>query len=393
MKWLADPVGSTTQGAELNGGAVEVSALTRRYGRTEALKGINLSVKAGELFGIVGPDGAGKTTLLQILSGVMPRTGGSALIFGKDPRSARHEVGYLTQHTSIYRDLSVEENLRYSARVRNVPPEILAEREQRYLREVDLLRFKDRLSGRLSGGMRQKLALCCALISAPKVLLLDEPTTGLDPVSRREFWHLLAHLTDGGTTIIVATPQFDEAELCQRVALMFSGRISEVGAPADLRRSLGMSRLEVRSGDLNGAERHLRRVFGAEGGSAAGGGQVAVGGPVAAGRSAAGSGQVAGGGSAASWGAASMHVFGDRIDVLVQDGRKAQTEIETILDERLMAPHVVLLEQPTLENVFVARLEDEGFSAPPAPPFPWSDNGGRIEPSSNGGGSGESSGY
>lgn len=215
--------------------AVELRDLQKHFGAVRALDSLSLEVKRGELLGIVGPDGAGKTTLFQVISGVMPCTAGSVLVLGQNPRAARLQIGYVTQTSSVYPELSIDDNLKYFAGIRGVSKEQFDLRRARYLQEVDLTLFSLRLARHLSGGMRQKLALCCALISNPALLLLDEPTTGLDPVSRREFWHLLSRLTDAGTSVILATPQFDEAEVCQRVAFMHAGKIRTTGRPQELR--------------------------------------------------------------------------------------------------------------------------------------------------------------
>src|SRR5207244_5614188 len=166
-------------------------------------------------------------------------------------------TGYLTQSFSLYPDLSVAENIRYIAELRGVPVVEINKRGRRYLEMFDMHHFMDRLAGRLSGGMKQKLSLVCALVAQPRVLLLDEPTTGVDPISRREFWDTLAHLAADGLTIMVATPSLDEAERCHRVALIYAGAIQQLGTPAELRASLGATRLEVRTTELGTAEQIL----------------------------------------------------------------------------------------------------------------------------------------
>ena len=171
-------------------------------------------------------------------------------MYGKSTVDARPFVGYLTQTFSLYQDLSVAENLRYVGQLRLLTRKQIAERGDHYLQMFDMARFKDRLAGSLSGGMKQKLALACALIAEPKILLLDEPTTGVDPVSRREFWDALAGLASDGMTMVVATPYLDEAERCHRVALMYDGVIRQTGTPAEIREKLGLQRLEVRAADL-----------------------------------------------------------------------------------------------------------------------------------------------
>src|ERR1051325_9756896 len=192
--------------------AVRLSGLRKRYGRLEAVCGISLEVSEGEIFGLIGPDGAGKTSTFQVLAGVMEASEVSAEVFGEAARDARSETGYLTQTFSLYPDLTVMENIRYCGDLRHVAPHEISERAHQYLSMFDMDRFSDRLAGQLSGGMKQKLSLACALVPQPRVLVLDEPTTGVDPVSRREFWDTLAHLSADGLTILIATPYLDEAE-------------------------------------------------------------------------------------------------------------------------------------------------------------------------------------
>src|ERR1700680_868861 len=208
--------------------SIDVRGLVKHYGTVQAIRGITFEVARGEIFGLIGPDGAGKTSTFQILAGVMEASSGSASVFSRPAREMRSQTGYLTQTFSLYPDLTVAENIRYSGDLRRIPHGEIAERGSRYLRMFDMHRFSDRLAGKLSGGMRQKLSLICALVPQPHVLLLDEPTTGVDPVSRREFWDVLAHLSAEGLTILVATPYLDEAERCNRVALMYQGELPQI---------------------------------------------------------------------------------------------------------------------------------------------------------------------
>src|SRR5215510_2946416 len=246
--------------AAIDESAIKVRGLTKNYDGFEAVKGVDLDIAAGEIFGIIGPDGAGKTSVFQVLGGVMEPTSGEARMYGKSTIEARKFVGYLTQTFSLYQDLSVAENLRYVGQLRFLTRKQIDERGDHYLRMFDMHRFTDRLAGSLSGGMKQKLALACALIAEPKILLLDEPTTGVDPVSRREFWDALAGLASDGMTMVVATPYLDEAERCHRVALMYDGQIHQVGTPAAIRTGLGLDRLQVRSENLGMAEEVLNSV-------------------------------------------------------------------------------------------------------------------------------------
>ena len=242
--------------------AISVRNLWKRYGAIDAVRGINLDIADGEIFGLIGPDGAGKTSTFQILAGVMEATSGDAEVFGLPAREARSTTGYLTQAFSLYPDLTVAENIRYIGDLRRVPPDEIRKRGRRYLRMFDMDRFEERLAGRLSGGMKQKLALACALVPEPRVLLLDEPTTGVDPVSRREFWDTLAHLAADGLTIVLATPYLDEAERCNRVAFMHQGEIRQTGTPAELRASLHARRMEIHTSNLAKAERALMPLTG-----------------------------------------------------------------------------------------------------------------------------------
>src|SRR5215510_10969691 len=242
--------------------AIRVTGLKKNYGLVEAVRGMAFAVVNGEIFGLIGPDGAGKSSVFHIVGGVMPATSGEVVILGRSPREARSYVGYLTQVFSLYHDLSVAENLRYMGELRRLSLEQIERRGDRYLSMFGMARFKNRLAGRLSGGMKQKLALACALIIEPKVLLLDEPTTGVDPVSRREFWDALADLSHQGITIVVATPYLDEAERCTRVALMYDGLIHRTGTPRALRHSLGLKRLVVRASPLSHVEDLLQTVPG-----------------------------------------------------------------------------------------------------------------------------------
>ena len=235
--------------------AIRIRDLVKRYGAVEAVRGICLDVHEGEIFGLIGPDGAGKTSTFQIPAGVMESTSGGVEIFGVPAREARAQTGYLTQNFSLYPDLTVEENIRYIGDLRRVPRADIASRGHRYLQMFDMDRFASRLAGKLSGGMKQKLALACALVPEPRVLLLDEPTTGVDPVSRREFWDTLAHLAADGLTILLATPYLDEAERCHRVALDASGGNSRLGLRRNCARNWAHKRMELRMSNLALAER------------------------------------------------------------------------------------------------------------------------------------------
>ncbi len=228
--------------------AVVVDRLEKRFGQTTAVDRLSFSVSASELFGFVGPDGGGKTTLFRILATLIVPDKGSARVLGrdvvKDLWELRRRIGYMPGRFSLYPDLSVYENLRFFASVFGTT----VERERSHIAPIysQLEPFKDRRAAALSGGMKQKLALCCALVHRPEILLLDEPTTGVDAVSRREFWDLLATLKATGMTIVVSTPYMDEADRCDRVALMSGGRLLAIDAPRRIAESFDRPLLAVR---------------------------------------------------------------------------------------------------------------------------------------------------
>jgi len=306
---------------------IRVVGLHKDYGQVAAVRGVEFSVKRGEVYGLIGPDGAGKTTTFHILGGVMEATTGDVKVLGQPPRDARLKIGYLTQQFSLYLDLSIDENLRYVSGLRQVPDRQFLERRDKYLRLMNLEKFGDRLAGELSGGMKQKLALCCALVSQPQVLLLDEPTTGVDPVSRREFWDVLAALSsEEGVTIVVATPYLDEAERCHRVALMYDGQIQQIGTPTELRNSLGLHRLEVHTPQLQAAEQVLTTP-------------------------------------SESDAIVDVQTFGDRLDVLVGDPKTGEAKVRELFRQNQLQADTIELAEPTLENVFVTRLRQQGAAA------------------------------
>jgi len=236
--------------------SVEALLLTKRYSSQAkesrpALDAVDLQVEAGHLYGLVGPDGAGKTSLLRILSTVLMPTSGSARLAGfdviKQSEQVRARLGYMPQAFSLYPDLSVMENLRFFADMNGVPRGKQKERIEELLDFARLADFISRRSENLSGGMRKKLALACAMIHEPEILLLDEPTTGVDPVSRRELWQLLAKVIERGVTVVVSTPYMDEAERCDVVSIISQGRILTTGAPVDLEQQMPFRIIEVKA--------------------------------------------------------------------------------------------------------------------------------------------------
>jgi len=230
--------------------AVVAHDLVKRFGRTTALAGVSFEVRPGELFGFIGPDGAGKTTLFRILATLLAPDAGRAQVLGRDVVVAlwelRDRIGYMPGRFSLYPDLSVEENLRFFASVFGTTLE--RERDQIAPIYRQLEPFRDRRAAALSGGMKQKLALCCALVHRPEMLLLDEPTTGVDAVARREFWDLLGRFTSAGLTIVVSTPYMDEANRCDRVALIQGGRLLAVDTPRAIAESFGRPLFAIRAG-------------------------------------------------------------------------------------------------------------------------------------------------
>jgi ABC-2 type transport system ATP-binding protein len=227
--------------------AIRFDGVTRRYGAVTAVDRLSFEVQPGEMFGLIGPDGAGKTTTIRLTGGLLTADTGTISVFGRDPvaehRAITGEVGYLSQRFSLYGDLTIDENIAFFAEIHGVKR--FAAARDRLLEMTQLTPFRARRADRLSGGMKQKLALACTLVHEPRVLLLDEPTTGVDPVSRREFWKLLSEFLSRGLTIVMATPYLDEAERCARVALLHEGHLLALDEPARLQGALAGQLLEV----------------------------------------------------------------------------------------------------------------------------------------------------
>jgi ABC-2 type transport system ATP-binding protein len=301
--------------------ALAFADVTKRYGATPALAGVSLAIGKGEMFGVIGPDGAGKTTLLRLGCGLLAADSGSVRVFGTDPfrshGAATAAIGYLSQRFSLYGDLSIDENVEFFARLHGVAG--FAERRTRLLDLTGLTPFRTRLADRLSGGMKQKLALACTLVHEPPLLVLDEPTTGVDPVSRREFWKLLAEFLSQGLTIVLATPYLDEAERCGRVALLSEGRVLALDEPARLQRRITGLMLEV----LASPPRRALAV------------------------------------ARAALGAARVQLFGDRLHVRVESEEAGRALLDRLsaagLGEVEIRPIV-----PSLEDVFIDLLAGAG---------------------------------
>jgi ABC-type multidrug transport system ATPase subunit len=235
-------------------GTIEITNFSKSYGEVRAVEDITLKIESGELFGLIGPDGAGKTTTMRTLCTLLNCDHGEMLVDGRDVRTdvayIRSILGYMPQRFSLYPDLSIEQNLNFFADLFGVPKSEKVGRLQRLYQFSKLQPFKKRLAGALSGGMKQKLALSCTLIHTPRILILDEPTTGVDPVSRREFWEILRQLREDGVTILVSTPYMDEASLCDRVAFMHKGEMLALDKPQNLHRQFPFHLYEVTGNEL-----------------------------------------------------------------------------------------------------------------------------------------------
>jgi ABC-2 type transport system ATP-binding protein len=301
--------------------AIDVRGVTKRYGATDALKSVSFQVARGEMFGLIGPDGAGKTTTIRLLCGLLHADEGHTRVLGRDPvtehRAITASVGYLSQRFSLYGDLSIDENIAFFAEIHGVTD--FRARRDRLLDMMQLTPFRTRLADRLSGGMKQKLALACTLVHEPEVIVLDEPTTGVDPVSRREFWKLLSHFLDSGITILMSTPYLDEAERCHRVAMLHEGRVLALDEPGRLRASLPGQWYEVVVSEPRGAAARL---------------------------------------DALSLAGLRTYVFGDRLHLWLDhpESRQARQHLDEAMMAAAITPTTVRAIAPSLEDVFIAKL-------------------------------------
>jgi ABC-2 type transport system ATP-binding protein len=308
--------------------AITLTDVSKRYGTTDALNGLTFDVGRGEMFGLIGPDGAGKTTAIRLICGLLHPDKGSIRVLDLDPvkdhKAITHKVGYLSQRFSLYGDLTIDENIAFFAEIHGVTD--YRERRNLLLEMTQLTRFRDRLADKLSGGMKQKLALACTLVHQPQVVLLDEPTTGVDPVSRREFWKLLSHFLESGITILMTTPYLDEAERCNRVALVHDGRTLALDTPANLRTSLPGIWIESFSTDARGVRERLRAA-----------------------------------------GHAHVEVFGERLHLWVPeaaDEAAARQALAALAAQAGLPPIEGRVITPSLEDVFIARLAELAPAAP-----------------------------
>ena len=303
--------------------AIKAQSLTKTFDGVPAVDALTFEVEEGEVFGLVGPDGAGKTTTMRLLTSIMDPTSGDAWVNGRhtvrDADAIKDEIGYMSQRFGLYPDLSVMENLDFYAEIFGVPRSGRAEKIERLLAFSNLTPFKQRLAGNLSGGMKQKLGLACALIHTPRVLFLDEPTNGVDPVSRREFWRILYQLLREKVTIFVSTAYLDEAERCHRVALMHKGRVFALGTPVEVKKLMRGAILEIRASQPRKAAALLREKLGA----------------------------------------ISIGLFGDRVHAVSNEPEGAIARAEALLSTAGIPHSPIRRIEPSLEDVFVSVLAEE----------------------------------
>jgi ABC-2 type transport system ATP-binding protein len=299
--------------------ALKIGNFSKNYGDVKAVIDISFNVGQGEMFGLVGPDGAGKTTTIRTLCGLIEPDNGNIEVLGfdlkKKKKEIQNQVGYLSQKFSLYGDLTVDENIEFFADIHSVKN--YEQRRNELLDFTRLTPFRKRLADNLSGGMKQKLALACSLIHKPKILFLDEPTTGVDPVSRRDFWKILSNLINEGITIFMSTPYLDEAERCNRVALMDKGEIISLDKPEKIKESIDMEVLEIACDRTREAFQLLKENFNYE-----------------------------------------VQLFGDRVNLILPDYENVYPKIEKVLLENSINIFNHRLITPTLENVFIHLVKE-----------------------------------
>jgi ABC-2 type transport system ATP-binding protein len=309
--------------------SIQTTHLSKSFESLTAVKDLNLEVKTGEIFGLVGPDASGKTTTIRMLCGILPPDGGEAKVAGHDilreAEALREKVGYLPQRFGLYGDLTVLENIHFYGDLYQVPKQKRKERIERLLRFANLEPFGKRKAQDLSGGMKQKLGLICALIHTPKILFLDEPTTGVDPLSRRDFWIILYDLLKEGVTILFSTSYLDEAERCSRVGLIYQGDLLIADTPSAVKARIGGTILELRVENRQKGMKLLEDIKLVR----------------------------------------SLVLSGDKIHILVDDPQKGEKVIRDILKEQGMEILDLLVVRPSLEDAFVSIVRSKS----PHPPF------------------------
>jgi ABC-2 type transport system ATP-binding protein len=302
--------------------AILARDLTKNFADVIAVEGLSLSIPEGEIFGLVGPDGAGKTTTMRMLTAILDPSSGDAWVNGnhtvREGERLKEDIGYMSQRFGLYPDLSVLENINFYADIYEVPRRGRKERVEELLSFSNLTPFKDRLAGNLSGGMKQKLGLACVLIHTPKVLFLDEPTNGVDPVSRRDFWRILYRLLKQKVTILFSTAYLDEAERCKRVGLMDKGQLLSVGTPQEIKKRVKGKILEVRTEAPRVAITYLRERFGGR-----------------------------------------ARLFGSRIHIGTENPEQTFADVEAILKETELHQRVLQFVEPSLEDVFITMVEED----------------------------------
>ncbi len=300
--------------SEVNENIIAVRNLKKKFESIQAVDEVFFEIKKGEMFGFVGPDGAGKTTTIRCLCGLLTADEGVIEVLGTDIKKNKKEIqnniGYLSQKFSLYGDLSIDENIEFFAKIHNVRK--FEERRNELLEFTRLTSFRNRIADKLSGGMKQKLALSCSLIHKPQIIFLDEPTTGVDPVSRRDFWKILADLQKEGITIFMSTPYLDEAERCNRIALIDKGKIISIGSPQSVKESIGKKVIEIVTSKARDAYKLVRAKASSE-----------------------------------------VQLFGDRINVMVDKFSKEPSSILFLLKENNIPVENHRIIDPSLENVFM----------------------------------------
>lgn len=294
---------------------LKTTSITHSFEKIQALNDVSISVSKGEMFGLVGPDGSGKTTLIRNILGIIEPNKGDVFLFGENRKSnpalVKNRIGYLSQQFSLYEDLSIDENIEFFASIHNLVE--FDERRNELLAFTRLTPFRDRLAGKLSGGMKQKLALACTLIHKPDIIFLDEPTTGVDPISRRDFWKILSDLLKQGLTIFLTTPYMDEAERCNRVALINKGNILTTNTPENLKSEMGFSILEIIPEDPRKSAEKLKEKIIPE----------------------------------------NVQLFGERLQILFNPAEINVNDILGFFRENNIAYHSDRVVKPSMENVFI----------------------------------------